>query len=206
MPYLAFRHTVCLVVQSLPQHPGVSMQPAPAAEPSLRIDSQIALVTGATSGIGRACALALGQAGAAVAVNHRPGSEAAARDVVDAITQRGGTAIDAPADISREDQVQSMIAAIVERLGTLHILINNAGIQDGAAFTEMSFTQWRRMIDVNLHGHFLCAREVVKEFQRRGMQPGVSCSLGKIVFMSSVHQAIPWACEANYAASKGGLP
>lgn len=168
------------------------------------LTGQVALVTGATSGIGRACALALAEAGAVVGVNHRPGSDSAARQVIQEIERRGGTAFDAPADISQEDQVQAMFAAIVEQFGTVHILINNAGIQDGAAFPEMTFDQWRRVIGVNLHGHFLCAREAVREFQRRGMQPQISRALGKIVFMSSVHQSIPWACETNYAASKGG--
>lgn len=173
--------------------------------PDFGLAGQIALVTGATSGIGRECALALGRAGAVVAVNHRSGSEAAGREVVAQIEREGGRAIAVAADVSREADVQGMVAETVDRLGTLHILVNNAGIQDGAPFAEMTLDQWRRVIDVNLTGQFLCAREAVREFQRRGMQPEVSCALGKIVFMSSVHQTIPWACEANYAASKGGL-
>lgn len=174
-------------------------------EPDLGLAGQVALVTGATSGIGRACALALGQAGAAVAVNHRPGSEDAAQEVVKAIEGDGGTALGVAADVSDEDQVAAAVTQIEERLGALHILIANAGIQDGAPFAEMTFDQWRRVIDVNLNGQFLCAREAVRSFQRRGMQPETSCALGKIIFMSSVHQTIPWACEANYAASKGGV-
>lgn len=174
-------------------------------EPDLGLTGQVALVTGATSGIGRACALALGRAGAAVAVNHRPGSEDKAQQVVQAIEESDGTAIDVPADVSREDHVMDAVAQIEERLGGLHILVANAGIQDGSPFAEMSFDQWRRVIDVNLNGQFLCAREAVRSFQRRGMQPDVSCALGKIIFMSSVHQIIPWAFETNYAASKGGV-
>lgn len=173
--------------------------------PDFGLAGQVALVTGATSGIGRECALAFGRAGAVVAVNHRAKSEEAGREVVRQIEQDGGRAMAVAADVSREDEVQAMVAETASRLGTVHILINNAGIQDGAPFPEMTLAQWRRVIDVNLTGQFLCAREAVREFRRRGMQPEVSCALGKIVFMSSVHQTIPWACEANYAASKGGL-
>lgn len=173
--------------------------------PDLGLQGQVALVTGATSGIGRACALALGQAGVAVGVNHRPGSEEAAAEVVQAIEKAGGQALDVPADVSREDQVAEAVEHLEARLGPLHILVANAGIQDGAPFADMSFAQWRRVIDVNLHGQFLCAREAVRAFLRRGMQEQVSCALGKVIFMSSVHQTIPWACEANYAASKGGI-
>lgn len=173
--------------------------------PDLGLGDQVALVTGATSGIGRACAAALGRAGAIVVVNHRPGSEDKGRNVVAEIERAGGRAIALPADVSREADVQKLVAEIVARFGTLHIVVNNAGIQDGAAFEDLTLDQWRRVIDVNLTGQFLVAREAVREFLRRGMQPEVSCALGKIVFMSSVHQTIPWACEVNYAASKGGM-
>lgn len=166
---------------------------------------QVALVTGANSGIGRAAAVALGAAGAVVAVNHRPKSAPAAAEVVAEIERDGGRAVAVAADVSDEDQVEAMVAEVVERLGTVHILVNNAGIQDGAAIAEMELEQWRRVIDVNLTGQFLCARAVVREFLRRGREPTVSCALGKIICMSSVHQVIPWACEANYAASKGGV-
>jgi glucose 1-dehydrogenase len=97
-----------------------------------------------------------------------------------------------------------MVAATVERFGALHILVNNAGIQRGARFEEMTLDQWRAVIEVNLTGQFLCARAAVRHFLRRGMQPEVSAALGKIICISSVHQTIPWAFEANYAASKGG--
>lgn len=174
-------------------------------EPDLGLSGQVALVTGATSGIGRACAMALGRAGASVAVNHPPGGEAAATDAVNEIEAGGGRAAAVAADVSREEDVQRMFKDIAEHFGTVHILVNNAGIQDGAPFAEMSLAQWQRVLDVNLDGQFLCAREAVREFRRRGMQPDVSCALGKIVCMSSVHQTIPWAFEANYAASKGGV-
>jgi glucose 1-dehydrogenase len=98
-----------------------------------------------------------------------------------------------------------MFAAVRGRLGTVHILVNNAGIQSGSRFQDMTLAQWRRVMAVNLDGQFLCARAAVREFMRRGPQPDVSSATGKIICMSSVHQVIPWAFEANYAASKGGV-
>jgi glucose 1-dehydrogenase len=183
----------------MPQH----THAAAVADPGLA--GQIALVTGASSGIGRACALAFGRAGARVVVNHSGRSRAAAEAVVATIRDSGGDAQASAADVSDEMQVNRMFADAVERFGTVHILVNNAGIQQGAAFPDMSLTAWRKVIDVNLTGQFLCARAAVREFLRRGMQPEVSRALGKIICISSVHQVIPWACEANYAASKGGV-
>jgi glucose 1-dehydrogenase len=98
-----------------------------------------------------------------------------------------------------------MFEATVARFGTVHILVNNAGIQDGAKFQDMTLAQWRKVIDVNLTGMFLCSRAAVREFLRRGLEPEISSAAGKIICMSSVHQVIPWAFEANYAASKGGV-
>ncbi len=182
----------------------------PASQPgnfraAFGLEGQIALVTGATSGIGRACAVALGAAGCTVVVNYLPRNKKDADAVVAEITQNGGHAVPLAADVSNEADVDAMFAAAVQELGTLHILVNNAGIQDGAAFADMSFDQWRKVLAVNLDGQFLCARAAVREFLRRGPQPKISKATGKIICMSSVHQRIPWAFEANYAASKGGV-
>ena len=134
--------------------------------PDLGLAGQVAIVTGANSGIGRACALALGQAGVTVVVNHLPRSASAAADVVNAIEHDGGRAMAFAADVSHESDVQAMFADTVQRFGTVHILVNNAGMQRGAPFQEMSLEQWRQVIDVNLTGQFLCAREGVGEFLR----------------------------------------
>src|SRR5262249_47184221 len=165
---------------------------------------QKALVTGANSGIGQAAAIALGQAGADVVVNYVAGEDRA-QAVVDAIGQSGAGAYAHKADVSQEDQVEDMFRHMVERFGTVDILVNNAGLQRDAAFHEMTLAQWNTVIGINLTGQFLCARAAVREFLRRGIVPAVSCAAGKIICMSSVHEVIPWAGHANYAASKGGI-
>jgi glucose 1-dehydrogenase len=168
------------------------------------LDGQTALVTGASSGIGAAIAIALGAAGAKVGVNYHS-HQGPAEEVVGKITGSGGAALALKADVSREDQVIQMFAAFLAEYGTIDILVNNAGIQKDAAFVELTLEQWTAVIDVNLTGGFLCAREAVKEFLRRGVVPERSKAAGKIIFISSVHELIPWAGHANYAASKGGL-
>jgi glucose 1-dehydrogenase len=109
------------------------------------------------------------------------------------------------ADVSNEAQVQAMFQKVIASFGTLDILVNNAGLEKNAPFEEMTLDQWNTVIDVNLTGQFLCAREAIREFLRRGMRPEVSRALGKIVCISSVHEIIPWAGHVNYAASKGGV-
>ena len=176
----------------------------PRCEVRKTLTGQKALVTGGGSGIGRAVALALGSAGADVAVNYRSGDEEA-REVVDAIKEQGSAAIAIQADVSKEDQVQAMFARMFETFGTIDILVNNAGLQKDAAFDQMTLQEWNTVIAVNLTGQFLCAREAVREFKRRGVRKEVSCAAGKIICMSSVHDVIPWAGHVNYAASKGGV-
>jgi len=146
----------------------------------------------------------LGAAGASVVVNYHSDADEA-EQVVAAIKKWGSEAVAIQADVSREDQVQAMFGEAVKRFGTIDILINNAGLQQDAAFQEMSLQQWQRVIGVNLTGQFLCAREAVREFLRRGVVPEVSCAAGKIICMSSVHEVIPWAGHVNYASSKGGV-
>ena len=173
-------------------------------DPLQPLKNQKALVTGASSGIGEACALALGAAGAQVAVNYRSNPGEANR-VVAAIQGSGSKAVALRADVSREEEVQAMFAEMLKQFGTIDILVNNAGLQRDAAFHEMTLEQWNTVIAANLTGQFLCAREAVREFLRRGVVPEVSSSAGKIICMSSVHEVIPWAGHVNYAASKGGV-
>lgn len=165
---------------------------------------QRALVTGGSSGIGAATARALAAAGAKVVVNYLSDLDEA-NGVVDEIRKAGGEAVPIQADVGEEDQVRSMFAQMIDTWGSIDILVANAGIQRDAAFMEMSLADWDLVLKVNLTGQFLCAREAVREFVRRGVVPKLSCAAGKIICMSSVHDIIPWAGHVNYAASKGGL-
>ena len=168
------------------------------------LKGQKALVTGANSGIGKAIAMALGAAGADVAVNYVDG-EAAAQEVVNSIGALGGRAIAIKADVSSEAEVQAMFQLMIQEFGTIDILVNNAGLQRDAPFDQMTLAQWNFVIGVNLTGQFLCAREALREFKRRGVVKEVSVAAGKIICISSVHEVIPWSTHANYAASKGGI-
>lgn len=165
---------------------------------------QKALVTGANSGIGKAVAIALGQAGADVVVNYVRDNPSA-NDVAKIIAGYGVRALAIQADVSQEPQVQAMFAQMLKDFGTIDILVSNAGLQKDAPLEEMTLAQWNTVIGVNLTGQFLCAREAVREFKRRGVVKEVSVSAGKIICMSSVHETIPWAGHVNYAASKGGV-
>lgn len=165
---------------------------------------QKALVTGANSGIGEACARALSAAGADVVVNYVSHPEAADAIVADMVAA-GRKALAIQADVSDEGQVQAMFARMIAEFGTIHILVNNAGLQADAAFQDMTLAQWNRVIGINLTGQFLCAREAVREFLRRGIETEPGKATGKIICMSSVHEVIPWGGHVNYASSKGGI-
>jgi glucose 1-dehydrogenase len=176
----------------------------PRCEVSKVLRGQKALVTGANSGIGKAVAIALGEAGADVVVNYVRSEESAA-EVAQLIADSGSNAIAFRADVSQEPQVQAMFTEMFKKFGTIDILVNNAGLQQDAAVEQMTLAQWNTVIGVNLTGQFLCSREAVREFKRRGVVKDVSVSAGKIICMSSVHEVIPWAGHVNYAASKGGV-
>jgi glucose 1-dehydrogenase len=176
----------------------------PRVAPQQLLLGQKAIVTGASSGIGRAVALALADAGADVAVNFAAGADKAEQTAGE-IRSKGVNGLAVKADVSDEQQVLAMFEQVKREFGTVDILVNNAGLQQDAAFHDMSLAQWNRVLAVNLTGQFLCAREAVREFRRRGVVPEVSCSAGKILCVSSVHEVIPWAGHVNYAASKGGV-
>ena len=168
------------------------------------LKGQKALVSGASSGIGEGIARALAGAGASVVVNYS-GHPEAAQKVVEEIRSAGGKALAIRADVGDESQVQTLFHEMFKAYGTIDILVNNAGIQSDAPFAEMTLEKWNRVISINLTGQFLCAREAMREFLRRGIVPAVSSAAGKIICISSVHEVIPWAGHANYAASKGGV-
>jgi glucose 1-dehydrogenase len=176
----------------------------PRVPPQKLLRGQKALVTGASSGIGRAIALSLGEAGADVVINY-VSDEDKAQDLAEEIRVKGVRALALRADVSDEKQVGDMFRSMIEQLGTIDILVNNAGLQQDAPFHELTLAQWNKVLAVNLTGQFLCSRAAVREFLRRGVQPEISCAAGKILCVSSVHEVIPWAGHVNYAASKGGV-
>jgi len=171
-----------------------------------KLANQVAIITGSSSGIGAGCAKAMAKAGATVVINYsRAGSRQKAEAVLKEIADEGGKGITSQCDVSKEDEVIKMFREVIDQLGTVDILVNNAGLQQDASFTEMTLDQWNAVIGINLTGQFLCAREAIKEFLRRGIDETKSKAAGKIICMSSVHEVIPWAGHANYAASKGGI-
>jgi glucose 1-dehydrogenase len=176
----------------------------PRVPPQKLLLGQKALVTGASSGIGRAIALSLGEAGADVVVNYVAGEDKA-QALVEEIRSKGSRAMAIRADVADEAEVRQMFHTMIDQLGTIDVLVNNAGLQQDAPFHELTLAQWNKVLGVNLTGQFLCSREAVREFMRRGVRSDVSCSAGKIICVSSVHEVIPWAGHVNYAASKGGV-
>jgi len=171
-----------------------------------KLSGQVAIITGASSGIGAGVAKSLSDDGAVVIINYPvPSAKDAAEAVLAEILAKGGIGMTSMCDVSKETEVQKMFADTIQRYGTVDILINNAGLQKDSPFENMTLDQWNFVIGVNLTGQFLCAREAIREFLRRGVDPKRSIAAGKIVHMSSVHEVIPWAGHANYAASKGGI-
>jgi len=191
-------------MNAVPAHVPLPKPVMPSCPVQQVLRGQKALVTGASSGIGRGIALALAAAGADVVVNYASGEDKA-RAVCNEVTAFGVRALAVGADVADEAQVQAMFARILDELHTIDILVNNAGLQQDAPFDQLTLAQWNKVIGVNLTGQFLCAREAVREFKRRGVNPEISCAAGKILCISSVHEVIPWAGHVNYAASKGGV-
>lgn len=165
---------------------------------------QRAIVTGASSGIGKAIALAFADAGAAVVVNHHSDAEAG-KAVTTEILAREGRAVSVAGDVSKARDIVKLFDAADANFGGVDILVANAGAQADAPFLEMTLDDWRKVIDLDLTGAFLCAQEAARRFIRQGLEPNRSKALGKVLFVSSVHQRIPWAGHANYAAAKGGV-
>ena len=168
----------------------------------IRLNEQVALITGGDSGLGRAIALQFAEAGAAVVVNYHSAEDKAAA-VVAEITRGGGRARAVQGDMAQEADVERLFAATIDSFGGLDILVANSGIQKDAPITEMTLDAWRAVLDLNLTGQFLCARAAIKRFRQQG--PRKARAIGNILCMSSVHERIPWAGHVNYAASKGGV-
>ncbi|HWF57773.1 MAG TPA: glucose 1-dehydrogenase [Candidatus Dormibacteraeota bacterium] len=162
------------------------------------LEGRRTLITGASSGIGRATALRFGSEGALVCVNYYSDREKADADAVCAAIDGGGTrAFSRQADVGDEAQVVAMVAAVVERFGGIDVLVNNAGIEKQVPTLEMPLDLWNAVLRTNLTGAFLCLREAGKHMAAQ--------KSGVVVNMSSVHEFIPWPGFAHYCASKGGM-
>lgn len=189
---------------SVPKKENIPEVVMPQPEAIKILAGQKALVTGANSGIGEGIAIELAKAGADVAVNYVTNPDEA-NAVVAKIKALGVSSIAIQADVSNEAEVISMFNQMYKEFGTIDILINNAGLQQDSPLDKMTIEKWNKVISVNLTGQFLCAREAIKEFKRRGVKKEISCAAGKIIHISSVHEVIPWAGHVNYASSKGGI-
>jgi glucose 1-dehydrogenase len=176
----------------------------PPKRPGPSLAGQKALVTGASKGIGQGIAVALADAGADVLLNYYSDPQGA-EHTAELVRRTGRKAILFQADVAVEDQVTAMFDRMIRELGRIDILIANSGIQLNAPVDEMTLRQWQRVIDINLTGQFLCAREAIRAFKRQELDRSISWARGKIIHISSVHDIIPWAGHVNYAAAKGGI-
>lgn len=160
------------------------------------LSGKLAIITGGGSGIGRGIARALAKAGADIALCGRRLSvcETACAE----IRQTGVAAEAFRCDVSQQNEVEAMVAAVIERFGRIDILVNNAGIAGAAQpFLDITLEQWRQTIDINLTGMFLCSQAVGRHMVREGH--------GKIINVASVGSFLPLPCSADYSASKGGV-
>ncbi|RCV15799.1 hypothetical protein SETIT_3G087000v2 [Setaria italica] len=161
-----------------------------------QLEAPVAVVTGASRGIGRAIAVALGKAGCKVVVNYAK-SSTEAEEVCREIEESGGTAISFAADVSCETEVESMMTTVIDAWGTLDVLVNNAGITRDALLMRMKRTQWQEVVDVNLTGVYLCAQAAATVMMRRRK--------GRIINITSVSGIIGNVGQANYCAAKAGV-
>jgi glucose 1-dehydrogenase len=164
----------------------------------MRLENKVALITGASSGIGAGVAARFAAEGALVAVNYRPGSPRD-RDAADAAVATFGTrCIAVEADVSRRDHVEAMIGRVVAELGRIDICLNNAGIETKRDFLDTTDDEWNRVIGVNLYGAFVVSQLAARAMVAQG-------GGGRLLFMSSVHEDIPFPGYTSYCASKGGM-
>ncbi|PIG95511.1 3-oxoacyl-[acyl-carrier-protein] reductase [Gloeocapsopsis sp. IPPAS B-1203] len=161
-----------------------------------KLRDKVAIVTGASRGIGKAIALSLASEGANVVVNYAS-SSTAAEQVVAEIAAGGGSAIALQADVSKADQVEALINAVMEKWNRIDVLINNAGITRDTLLLRMKPEEWQAVIDLNLTGVFLCTRAVSKIMLKQRS--------GRIISITSVAGQMGNPGQANYSAAKAGV-
>ncbi len=164
----------------------------------MRLRDKVALITGASSGIGKAIATRFAAEGSHIAVNYRPDSPADSKSAHDEAASFGPTSIAVMADVSKREDVERMIAEIIEKFGRIDIVINNAGIEIKKPFLEALDDEWDKVLAVNLFGSYLVSQVAARQMVKQG--PG-----GKLIFISSVHEDIPFPGYTAYCASKGGV-
>ena len=160
------------------------------------LDGKVAIVTGASRGIGRAAAVALARQGAKVVINFA-GNLAAANAVLAEITEAGGEAMLFQANVADGAAVEAMVKATLDRFGRIDILVNNAGITRDNLLMRMKEEDWDAVVDTNLKGIFLCTKTVARQMMKQ--------RAGKIINMASVVGVMGNAGQANYAAAKAGV-
>ncbi|KAF3628815.1 3-oxoacyl-[acyl-carrier-protein] reductase, chloroplastic [Capsicum annuum] len=165
-------------------------------EAAAKVEAPVVIVTGASRGIGKEIALALGKAGCKVLVNYARSSKEA-EEVSKEIEACGGEALAFGGDVSKEEDVESMIKTVVDRWGTIDVLINNAGITRDTLLMRMKKSQWQEVIDLNLTGVFLCTQAAAKIMMKK--------KKGRIINISSVVGLVGNAGQANYSAAKAGV-
>lgn len=168
-----------------------------------KLAGQTAIVTGSSSGIGQGIAIALAKEGANVVINYhsdQDGAEATQK----AIQEANVKSIIVQANVGDEKDVLKMFDVAQKEFGGIDILVNNSGVESDKRLTEMTLEDWEKVMNINVTGYFLCAREAARVFIKQGLK-NISKAAGKMIFTSSVHDRIPWAGHSNYVASKGAV-
>ncbi|HKP73265.1 MAG TPA: SDR family oxidoreductase [Pyrinomonadaceae bacterium] len=164
----------------------------------MRLKDKVALVTGASSGIGKAIATRFAEEGAHVAVNYRPGGKMDAEAAEAEAASFAASSIAVAADVSKREDVERMVQAVIDKFGRIDIVVNNAGIEIKKPFLEVTDDEWNKVIAVNLFGCYVVSQVAVRQMVKQGAG-------GKLIFISSVHEDIPFPDYTAYCASKGGV-
>lgn len=164
----------------------------------MRLKDKVALVTGASSGIGKAIAVRFAAEGARVVVNYRPGNYADKEAALAEVASFGTETMAGIADVSNREDVERMMAEAVEKFGRIDIAVNNAGIEIKKPFLEVTDDEWNKVLAVNLFGSYVVSQVAARQMVKQGEG-------GKLIFISSVHEDIPFPGYTAYCASKGAV-